>query len=90
MANSMIGKKVWFTGKIGVYDKNLDKLCIEDVHCVEGFERDHMWIAFDKRLNLKRGTNISFTALLYEYVGLMGDEQVKKVGIMLPRNVKEI
>ena len=91
MANKLIGKKVWFTGKIGVYDKHLDKLCIENIHSVEGFKRDHCWVAFDKRIDLKRGTEISFTAILYEYTGLINeDEQFTKIGLMTIRNVKAI
>ena len=87
----LIGKKVWFTGVIGAYDPNLmGKMCIEDVHCVEGFERDHCWVTFTKRINLKRGTKISFTAILYEFVGLVGDERVTKIGLGRIRHVKEI
>ena len=84
----MIGKKFWFTGKVGVYDHNLNKTCIEDLHSVEGFTRDHVWVNYTKRLDFVRGTKISFTALVIEYIGLNGAKQVKKIGIKNVRNVR--
>lgn len=87
----MIGKKDSFTGKIGAYDHKLDKLCIEEVYGHKGFKRDHIWVAFDRRLDFKRGTRISFTALVVEYVGLnKKDEQVTKIGLLNLRTVKAI
>ena len=85
----MIGKKFQFTGKVGVYDHKTEKICIEDVHSVEGFERDHVWVSYTKRLDFKQGTKISFTAILYEYLGVDNDyNQFKKIGLMTLRNVR--
>lgn len=86
----MIGKKIWAEGIVGVYDSKLDKLCIEDVKSWDGFERDHIWVAMDRRLRpFKKGDKIEFTALVYEYVGLNEkEEQVKKMGLMNLRNVR--
>ena len=86
----MIGRKFWFTGKVGVYDRVRNKICIENVHTTNGFSRDHMWVKYSKRLDFKRGTKISFTALLTQYAGMNGEDQITKIGLMTVRHVKEM
>lgn len=83
-----IGKKHTFTAKIGKRDGIRYKVCLEGVKSLEGFERDHAWVEQDKRLKFGKGSKIQFTAILYEYIGLEGDKQVKKIGLMNVRNVR--
>ena len=46
-------------------------------------------VRLTKRLDFKQGTKISFTAILYEYLGVDNDyNQFKKIGLMTLRNVR--
>ena len=91
MANKVVGKKIWAIARVGTMDKVKGKICFEEVKSTDGsFERNHAWLHFDEdRMRfLERGQVVTFTAMLSEYSGLVGDVVTKKIGMSKLRNIK--
>ena len=87
--NKLIGKKVKMSATVGVYDKQRDKQCLEKPSIGN---KDHLWFQPSKTwkdAKLKRGDRVEFTCIIQQYIGLIGDKQVSKVGIKRLRNIKK-
>ena len=74
---------------VGAYDAKRDKQCLVNPSIGT---KDHLWFQPNKTwkdVKLKRGDKIEFTCIIYQYIGLVEDKQVSKIGIKRLRNIKK-